>query len=279
MERTRSLQVGTDHPPQADQSSLQTCNPAAPAHGSVPCAGRQGRRALPRQDAGQRDALAPAALDLRSPHEQAVYARDHPAQARGPGRVRGPSTTTTQPTGTSASRRGAPRTRTATGSRTRASPRATTCHPPEVPPRRSWRIWRGPGAIAADHPREALRRRRPEAPSPRVSRISPSISSTRSASVNGPASIKRWNGSMPMRGIGLQGVDTCHPNACRTGPWPRERNRRSACQGQGWTGLRSGDRPGRRSSGSRASRRGPIACRARRSPGVEPGPWSRARRS
>ncbi|MCK7499988.1 MAG: N-6 DNA methylase [Comamonadaceae bacterium] len=118
-----------DHPPQA-AARVRRAHPAAPAHRPVLRAGREGQRALLRQEAGQRDAVDQEALDLRPAHQQALHAEDQPAQARGPGRVRGAATT--RPTATSARRPGAPRTRTGAGASTtttswwRATRRAST---------------------------------------------------------------------------------------------------------------------------------------------------------
>ncbi len=50
--------------------------------------GREGQRALLRQEAGERDPVDQEALDLRPPHQHALHAQDRSAQARRPRRVR-----------------------------------------------------------------------------------------------------------------------------------------------------------------------------------------------
>ncbi len=61
---------------------------AAPAHRHLLRPGREGERAVLRQEARQRDAVDEAALDLRPAHQHALHPEDQPAEARGPRRVR-----------------------------------------------------------------------------------------------------------------------------------------------------------------------------------------------
>ena len=160
---------GRDGPPQAP-ARVRRAHAAAPAHRPLLRPGREGERAVLRQEAGQRDAVDQEALDLRPAHQQALHAQDQPAQARGPGRVR--AAATTRRTAISANRPGprriptaagapttttnsSPATRpasTSSGSRTKASKTPTIFPIPTSSPRRSSKTSKPPSNNSAKSP-------------------------------------------------------------------------------------------------------------------------------
>ena len=66
---------GRDGAPQA-AARVRRPHPAAPAHRHLLRPGRQGQRALLRPQAGQRDAVDEAAVDLRPAHQHALHPQD-----------------------------------------------------------------------------------------------------------------------------------------------------------------------------------------------------------